>query len=599
VNLFQRKKLHMVGVRSNALEQARGRIVLMSAVFVCAYFIVMARSVDLMVIQGLSYQKNKSEQVHYEETLGEARQDTALAQTRRGDIVDRNGVLLARSLETASLHANPSLVADPEAEARALKEIFPDLKYGDLLKKLQSKRQFVWVKRNITPDEQMAILNLGSPALDFKKEDRRIYPQGPLAVHMVGYSGIDGQGLAGIEAAFDGLLHEGAHQNSSARGDGALKLTLDVRLQHALRREILASMDNFEAKGGAGIIMDARDGSVLAAVSLPDFDPQNYQAAGANEKFNRVSLGVYELGSCFKIFSTAALLEQTNGDITQAFDAREPLQRGRFKIRDYHGQKRILSLPEVFMHSSNIGSAMMGDKVGTENLKKFYRDLGLLTPANVEINEVGKPLIPSPWGEVHTLTASYGHGVAVSPLQLTSAVASIVNGGEYVEPTLVFDDVARSDKFKSKKESVRIVSPEVSHRMRQLLRLTVTEGTGGNAEVAGYYVGGKTGTAEKPSAGGYSRKKLISSFVGVFPSHAPEYVVYIMVDEPKGNKKSYGYATGGWVAAPAVKNVIASMASILNIAPHSPAQDIDKSLLKYVKTKEQIKKEKEQAIATH
>lgn len=581
MNLFQRKKLHMIGERSGALEQARGRIVLMTSVFVCAYLLVVARSVDLMVLQG-ALQSASDEAVYIAPVKEEV--------TRRGDIVDRHGVLLARSLNTASLYADPQLVVEPKEAAKQLKAIFPDLNYGDVLRKLQSKKRFVWIKRNLTPQEQSEVLQLGLPALDFKEEDRRLYPQGPLAVHMVGYSGVDGQGLAGVEASFNELL---------SSSNDALTLTLDVRVQHALRREILASMKKFKAKGGAGVIMDVRDGSVLASVSLPDFDPQEYQQANKNAQFNRVSLGVYELGSVFKIFSTAALLETTNADVAQKFDARESLKRGRHKIRDYHAEKRVMSLPEVFMHSSNIGSALMGEAVGTEKLKNFYKDLGLLSDSNFEIGEVGRPIVPSPWRDINTLTASYGHGVAVSPLQLTSAVASIVNGGEYVEPTLILNtsNLEKVTKKSSNKTSLRIVSPEVSHRMRQLLRLAVTDGTGRNSDVEGYYVGGKTGTAEKPGIGGYDRKRLISSFVGTFPAQEPHYVIYVMVDEPQGTKETYGYATGGWVAAPVVKNVITSMVSILNIPPSSKSKNIEKSLLRFVKTKEQIEKEKD--IATH
>jgi len=581
MSLFQRKKLHMVGVRSGALEQARGRIVMMSAVFVVCYLIVVARSVDVMVIQGVMM--NKGEEVSlYEEYRPEEKQK------RRADIVDRNGVLLARSLEVSSLHADPKMVLDPAKLAQDLKYIFPDLVYGDVLKKLQGKNRFVWIKRNLTPQEQEAILQLGSPALNFKFEDHRVYPHGELGGHVLGYSGIDGQGLSGVEASFNELLHNAQEP---------LALTIDVRIQHVLRREIAAQMQKHHAKGGAGVIMDVRDGSVLAAVSLPDFNPLDYQTAQDNAKFNRVSLGVYELGSTFKIFSTAALLEKTGGNMHQTFDVRESLKRGRFRISDYHGQKRVLTLPEVFMHSSNIGSALMGEEVGTEGLKSFYNDLGLLDQSKIEIGEVGKPIVPSPWRDLHTLTASYGHGVAVSPLQLSSAVASIVNGGNYVQPTLILNKKSLGDDNKRSMpdQKLRLISPEVSHRMRQLLRLTVTEGTGGKDDVPGYLVGGKTGTAEKPGVGGYNKKSLISSFVGVFPSNDPHYVVYVMVDEPQGIKETYGYATGGWVAAPAVKNIIASMASILKIPPVEGEPRIEESLLRYVKTKEQIKEEKKLA----
>lgn len=584
MNLFQRKKLHMVGVRSGALEQARGRIVMMSAVFVVCYLIVVARSVDVMVIQGVMMDRGGEEASLYEEYKPAAKQK------RRADIIDRNGVLLARSLEVSSLHADPKMVSNPVELAHGLKTIFPDLVYGDVLKKLQGKKRFVWIKRNLTPQEQEMILQLGSPALNFKFEDHRVYPQGQLGGHVLGYSGIDGQGLAGVEASFNELLH---------KSDEPLALTVDVRIQHALRREIGMQMMRHKAKGGAGVVMDVRDGAVLAAVSLPDFDPLDYQKAKDNAKFNRVSLGVYELGSTFKIFSTAALLEKNGGNVRQTFDVREPLKSGRFKINDFHGQDRVLTLPEVFIHSSNIGSALMGQEVGTEGLKGFYRDLGLLDKSKIEIGEVGRPLVPSPWGDIHTLTASYGHGVAVSPLQLSSAVSSIVNGGEYVQPTLILNNMSLNETNISSKpnQRLRLISPEVSHRMRQLLRLTVTEGTGGNADVPGYLVGGKTGTAEKPGAGGYNTRSLISSFIGVFPSHDPHYVVYVMVDEPQGIKETFGYATGGWVAAPAVKNIISSMVSILKIPPVEGAPRIEQSLLRYVKTKEQIKEEKE--IAAH
>lgn len=578
MNLFQSKKLHMVGVKSGALEQARGRIVLVSAIFVICYIVVLARSVDVMIIQGAL--DVNGEGVSYIESV-----EPVKAAIRRADIVDRNGVILARSLKMSSLYADPKMVVDPVRLAKDVQAIFPDVVYGDLLQKLQSKRRFVWVKRNLTPKEQEDVLLLGSPALNFKQEDYRVYPQGELGGHVLGYSGVDGQGLSGVEASFNDLLSQAKEP---------LELTMDVRLQHTLRREISGAMDKHSAKGGAGVIMDARDGSVLAAVSLPDFDPQNYKSANGNEKFNRVSLGVYELGSCFKIFSTAALLEKTNGDMRQSFDARKPLERGRFKINDFHAEKRILTLPEVFMHSSNIGSALMGEKVGTEELKDFYRDLGLLDRAKIEIGEVGAPIVPSPWRDINTLTATYGHGIAVSPLQLTGAVASVVNGGHYVQPTLILNDTRFADdkKKSTSRQDIRLISPEVSHRMRQLLRLVVSEGTGGKADVLGYEVGGKTGTAEKPGVGGYNKKSLISSFVATFPASSPQYVVYIMIDEPQGTKDTFGFATGGWVAAPAVKNVISSMVSILKIPPIKSEKNMEQSLMAYVKTKEQIEKER-------
>lgn len=571
------QKIQMEGVRQSALEKAKGRLVLMSAFFVIAYGVVVARSADLTILQGALVQPQ-------EENIYEATQAVPQKQIR-GDILDRNGVLLARSLQTASLFADPKLIQNPERVAKDLSEIFPDISYGAMLQRLQGNKRFVWVKRNITPQDQNKILYLGHPGLNFKKEMHRVYPQGALASHIVGAAGVDGQGLAGIEGGFNDLL--------SSR-DMPLHLTMDVRLQHVLKREIAATVKEFNAVGGAGVVMDIENGEVLAAVSLPDFDPHDFTHVKDNKKFNRFSLGVYELGSSFKIFSTAALLEKNNANMAQRFDVRKPLEVGRFKIRDFHPEKRILSLPEVFIHSSNIGSAMMGQEVGTQELKNFYKDIGLLDTPDYELPEKGAPIIPSPWREVNTLTAAYGHGIAVSPLQLVSAAASIVNGGILVTPTFVRSE--KSQKESSMRRNVRVVSPQTSHRMRQLLRLVVTEGTGGKAEVNGFLVGGKTGTAEKPGKGGYNRKSLISSFIGVFPMDKPRYAVFVMVDEPKGTKASFGYATGGWVGAPTVKRVIASIVSILGIAPSVEVDDngnrFEESLMRHVKTKQELKQER-------
>ena len=580
---FSTRKINMLGARRSNLDQARSRLVLISIFFVLAYVVIIARATDLSLIQGALEMGERDSAIE--------RQHAALEQNIRADIVDRNGVLLARSLQTSSLFADAALVQNPEQTAKALVEIFPSLSYGSLLQKLQGNKRFVWIKRNISPQEQENVLHLGEPALNFKSEMHRIYPQGALAAHMVGTSGIDGQGLSGIEASFDQYLKTQEHP---------LALTLDVRLQHVLKREISEAIDKFSAKAGAGLVMDIDNGEILAAVSLPDYDPHDYQRAKDAEIFNRVTLGAYELGSTFKIFSTAALLEKNNANMAQKFDVREPLEVGRFKIRDYHAEDRILTLPEVFIHSSNIGSALMGQEVGTDYIKNFYADLGLLDTPEFEIKEMGKPLVPKPWREINTLTASYGHGIAVSPLQLVKATASIMNGGVLVNPTLIKNPSKINPEKAKDQPEFRIVSPQTSHRMRQLMRLVVTEGTGGNADVKGYLVGGKTGTAEKPGRGGYDRDKLISSFLGVFPMDNPRYAVFVMVDEPKGTKETYGYATGGWVGAPAVGKIVAGMASIMGLPPNQSADRFEESLVRYVKTKEQIEQEKRsQKIATH
>jgi cell division protein FtsI (penicillin-binding protein 3) len=553
-----RRAMKLTGSRSSELEIARGRMVLIGSLFVLAYILIGARVFDLSVIQGV----RGDETVLADDMSLRDSAKTAI----RGDITDRNGVLLATSLATPSLYADPALITNPEQVARDLVSVLPRLSYGDVLQKLQRHARFVWIRRNLTPQEQYAVLNLGHPGLDFQTEYRRIYPGENLAAHIVGYASVDGEGLAGIERSFDQML----------AGGTPVQLTLDVRIQHILRREIAAAVGRFQAKSGAGVVMDLSNGEILAAVSLPDFDPHNPGAHGVAPLFNHLTLGVYELGSTFKIFSTAAMLEEGGGTLASTFDAREPIKVGRFRITDFHPQKRILTLPEVFMYSSNIGAAMMGKELGGDTLRAFYKHLGLLDRMPLEIGETGTPLVPSPWRDITTLTASYGHGIAVTPLQMVAAASGIVTGTR-VTPTLVLDEKNR------KKEGDVVVSQQTAHRMRQLMRLVVTDGTGTMADVPGYQVGGKTGTAEKSENGGYARHSLISSFMGFFPMSAPRYAVFVMVDEPHGDKKSFGYATAGWTAAPAVGRVVAGMAAVLGIPPQQP-QDLTGPLQPYIHT---------------
>ncbi|MFN3826873.1 MAG: peptidoglycan D,D-transpeptidase FtsI family protein [Micavibrio sp.] len=572
IRRLQKFKINIDGSKRSALDRAHGRIVLIGAGFVLIYGAVAARVVDLTILQG---ELPRLTGVSIEREFEPKTQTAAI----RSDIVDRHGVLLATSLETASLYADPAYISDPVRVAQSLSQALPGLTYGEVLEKLQKKSRFIWIKRNLTPQEQSRILEMGEPGLQFKTEYSRIYPQGELTAHMVGYGSVDGQGLAGVERSFNDFL---------ASGEKTLGLTLDVRLQHILRRETAAAIKEYTAKGGAGIIMDVTSGEVLAAVSLPDFDPQNPAAASPQQIFNNVTLGVYEPGSTMKIFSTAAYLEMKNPSMGTTFDTTLPLKVGRHTIHDYHPEKRPLTIPEIFMHSSNIGSALMGQAVGTERMKEFYGDLGFLDVADIEISEKGRPLYPAQWRDINTLTASFGHGISVSPLQIVAAASGIIGDGTLVKPTLILDESRGSSGMKSDTNSdIRIVSPKTSHRMKQLMRLVVTEGTAKQADVPGYEVGGKTGTAEKIVNGRYDRQKKISSFLGFFPMSAPRYAVFIMVDEPHGTKQSYGYATGGWVAAPAVGRVIAAMAPLLGMQPDfaSEENDISFSLKPYLHDK--------------
>ena len=560
---FSRLSMRIMGEKSSALDLARGRIVLIVALFMMVYVVVAARLVDATLIQGYFRQQNE------ETALDKERSEMKGEKTRRADIVDRNGVLLATSLKTASLYADPKISIDPVATATQLAKIFPDLTYGETLRKLQGDKRFVWIKRNLTPDEQKKILEIGDPGLSFAYDYRRFYPQGELTSHMVGYSDVDGRGLAGIERSFNKMLTSDEHE---------IRLTLDVRLQHILRREVQKAITDFTAKAGAGVVMDAHTGEVLAAVSLPDFNPQAPSAkANSETMFNRVTLGVFEMGSIFKIFTAAALLDKTDTKMSRTYNTVDPIVRFGRKISDYHPEKHNLTVPEIFMHSSNIGTVLMAETVGTKGLRALYDDLGLTKKVSFEIDEVSAPIMPRPLRELNILTSSYGHGIAVTPLQVASAVSSVINGGMLVKPTLIKGDTPPEDS------EIRVVRKETSLKLRQLMRLVVTDGTGGNADVPGYNVGGKTGTADKSINGRYVKGKRISSFVAAFPINEPRYVVYVMIDEPNPNKSSYGYATAGWVAAPAVKRIISTMAPLLNMEPAKNQIDLAEPLRQFVK----------------
>lgn len=553
----------IVGARRGAQDLARGRMVFISAAFVLAYLVIGLRVADLTLFHAPGGGDGE------ESVVAES---VPAPQPLRADITDRNGVLLATSLNTESLYADPARILDPEGTAAALARIFPEQSVSFLHEKLTGKRRFVWVRRNLTPAEQEAVLQIGDPGLDFKTEAQRIYPQGALAAHIVGYSDVDGDGLAGLERGMDARLRAGKPVTSS----------IDIRIQHALRRETCRAMTDFNAKAGAGVVLDIRTGEVLAAVSLPDFDPNIAGNAPPEDLFNRVTLGVYELGSMFKIFSTAALLEVRKVDLAHTFDASKPLRRAGFKISDFHPENRSLTVPEVFIYSSNIGAALMGEMVGTHALREFYGDLGLTAPLKMEVEESGMPLLPDPWREINTLTASYGHGIAVSPMQLAAAVATITGDGHFINPTFL-----AVDGKKTRPEGAQVVSPVTARKMRQIMRLAVQEGTGGKADVPGYRIGGKTGTSEKNIAGRYDHSLLMSSFIGVFPAENPRYAVLVVIDEPKPNAKSYGYATGGWVAAPAVGRVIAAMGAILDLDMPltAPEEEISAPLERYVRKK--------------
>lgn len=553
LNRWNKNIAHIVSAKGEALDVSRTRLKIIRSLCLILFALVIIRVGDLTLLQTPKEPRHDYETVQNEGVF------------TRGDIVDRNGVLLATTLQVASLYADPTLIDNKAFIAHELERI---LKIENVAPKLNKKGRFIWIKRGITPDQHYAINMLGSPGLGFKTETRRFYPHGKNTAHLVGYTSIDGKGLAGIELAYNDQLE---------KGNKPLTLNTDIRIQYALAKSLRNQMDTFNAKAATGGVIDIETGEIIAAVSLPDFDPHHVGKASNDEKFNRFALGVYEMGSTFKLFSTANYIEATGKPFSQTFDAREPLKEGRFTINDFHAEKRILTLPEVFIHSSNIGSALMGRAIGSKNMKNFYSDLGLMNRIKTDFPSLGKPLTPKPWRDINTLTAAYGHGIAVSPLHVLKATATIANGG--MVPKISFAKQPRDLNILQS----RVLTASTAHKMRQLLRLNVIHGSGEKADVIGYNVGGKTGTSEKSTAGGYDKNKLLSSFVGIFPTHQPKYAVLAILDEPKGNKKSYGYATGGWTAAPVVGEVISDMTRIMGMPPAPEDQNLTAELNRYLK----------------
>jgi cell division protein FtsI (penicillin-binding protein 3) len=532
-------RMRIEGTAKQSIETARHRLVIAGVLFALAFLVVGLRLVDVTILK----EGHEPRVVHLPKSE---------LQTERADIVDRNGVLLATSLATGSLYANPKLVLDPADAAAKLARVLPGLHEKETAAKLGSDRSFVWLRRSLTPKEQYAVNRLGIPGLFFQREERRVYPHGALTSHVVGFTDIDKRGLAGVEQYFDDRLKQ---------SNEPIRLSLDIRIQHLVREELAKAVEEFRAIGGGAMVLDIHTGELLAMVSLPDFDSNAPGQAAPETRFNRNTLGVYEPGSTFKIFNTAMALDYGTTTMSGGYDATKPIQVARFTISDYKGQKRWLSVPEIFMHSSNIGSVRMALDVGRDRQKEFLGRMGFLKTPSIELPEVGGPLVPAPWREISTMTIAFGHGISVTPLQLVSGTAAIVNGGVLRPVTLMRRDEEAAPA------GTRVISARTSDQMRRLMRLVVERGTAKSSNVPGYLVGGKTGTAEKIVNGRYKKDARISSFVGAFPMNAPRFVVYAMLDEPKGNKATLGYATAGWVVAPAVGRIVTRIASLYGIAP--------------------------------
>ena len=470
----------------------------------------------------------------------------------RGNIYDRNNKILATTISTLSLNINPQEILNKYKTITELIKIFPQLKEVDLFKKLNSRKKHINLLREISPREYSSLLEAGIEGLKVEAKKKRIYPNNTLASHILGATDIDGKGIAGVEKKFDSQLKVG----------NDVTLSIHSGIQHVTKRLLLDQIKKFEAEGGAGIVMNAKNGEVFSIVSLPDYNANNYNSILNEDLFNKATKGIYELGSTLKLITAAIAFESKQINENDVFDVSRPLKVSSRIINDFHPLDYAINIPEVIVHSSNIGSAKIAEKFGSSTQLKYLRSLGLLNMLSLEIPELSKPLVLLDKKVLSTMTISYGHGISITPMHLASATATIVNDGIKVDPTLIKGKVTKKNKL--------IISKETSKKMKSIMRLVVSNknGTAKKAEAPGYLIGGKTGTAEKVNpSGGYFKKENIVAFTGAFPMNDPEFVITIMIDNPKGQKISFGHRTAGWVAAPVIKQIVTRIAPILDVKP--------------------------------
>ena len=541
---------------NHIIEQGKNRLIVITSLYVLLFIMFAIRLIDLSVIQSGN-----------EPSLKAAPSENILLFSR-ANIIDRHGKLLATNIKLASAYADATEIINPTETAQELKNIFPELKIETLQKKFSSRKKFTWVKRNITPQQQNEILKKGIPGIYFQTEEARFYPYGHLAGHVLGLTNLDNQGISGVEKYYD-------HQLTNQWRD--LQLTLDIDIQYIVRKTLIETIEKFSAKGGISIVMDVNNAEIISMVSLPDFDPNAKIQQLGTEYFSQATAGIYEMGSVMKIINTAMTLDSGKLDIFDGFDTKKPFIHSGFRIRDFKPKDRFLTIPEIFQYSSNIGSAQMALTVGREHQKAFFKDIGFLDKPKLPILEIGRPLYPKHWADIHTVTMSYGHGIAITPIQLVHAISATINGG-ILHPLSLVKNTQYYPFNNGKAKS--IISKTTSDMMHRLLRLVVTDGTGSKSESKGYFIGGKTGSAEKAQGGGYNRKANYSSFIAAFPVYDPQFVILVMIDEPQGIKETYGYATGGWVSAPAAKMIIEKIAQIYKIPPVDPSDHAIQTKLK-------------------
>lgn len=537
---------------------SRSRIALLVLGFAVVYAIIATR----LVLLGVASQTQTARHVANPDTLAAS----------RPDILDRNGRLLATDVQSAMLYAEPRKgVGYVDDAVDQLTSVLPDLDAKELRERLSSDKGFVRLKREISPLQKKEIRRLGIPHVGFLRESKRVYPAGPEAAHVLGHVNVDNQGTAGLEKWIDSGGLAVLHQAGFATGRALkpVQLALDLAVQHAVRDELMKAKETYQAKATSGMVLDVRTGEIIAMVSLPDYDPNKPGKANDPTRLNRLTTGVYEMGSTFKALTVAMVLDSGKATLATQFDARTPLHFGRFTIHDFHAQRRMLTVPEIFTYSSNIGAAKMALAVGVDGHKAFLKKMGVLDRLRTELPESAMPLVPKNWTDISTATIAFGQGLSVAPLQAVMATAALMNGGWLIPPTFLKRTEAEARKF-----AKRVIKPETSLKMRYLMRLNVEKGTARRAEVPGYYVGGKTGTTEKVVNGRYSHKKLLTAFMGVFPCDEPRYLVLVMIDEPK----NVGHSTAGLNAAPTTGQIIARIGPLLDVKPRRDLPTADQLL---------------------
>lgn len=483
----------------------------------------------------------------------------------RPPILDRNGIAMAVDIRVPSLYAEPRRIVDVEEAVIKIRWVLPEIDAAWLRARLTGDRGFVWIKRELTPSVRESIMRLGLPGIDFLTESRRFYPGGADAAHVLGAVNIDSQGIAGIERGIDDAGVAALQASGLARGQelSPIRLSIDMRVQHAMRTELVDAISRYKSIAAAGVMMDAVTGEIIALVSLPDFDPNVPASALEEGSFNRITAGNFELGSVVKTVSFAASLDSGAVTLEDSFDARFPVRFGRQAINDYKGQNRILSVPEIFRYSSNVGTIRLMQAMGKDRYREFFTRIGFDAPLVTELPERTPPNVPGQFSEVVAATASFGHGFGVSPLHMARALGAFVNGGRLLQPT--FYSRTEEDALAL---ATQVIKPETSAQMRELLRFNAIIGSGSrmNKIAVGYRAGGKTGTAEKVVDGRYGQGKNLNVFVTAFPMEAPRYVMLILIDEAEPENSQSGN-TAGWNAGEVSGRIIARAAPMLGVAP--------------------------------